>query len=270
MRIFIFTYDRPDIITTSEYFKDFEHIVLCHDNYNRDRYLEHGRIHGDLIATQEPKGLANNRNYALKMMEPDEWALFFVDDLVDIFKYQGIDENKTGKIQESEGNINKLFKTTIQAEEFIERSKYHIERCKEEEVHLGGFACYENPYFLSKRYKTFALADGRCWVMHKHELTFDTNTQLADDLSFTLKNLKHYGKVLLDQWLIPKCKRYSRGAYGTKDQRMEQRIRECEYLVETYPDLAFFYDKPGWPEHSHIRIRYKKPIKVDKDQVSMF
>ena len=106
--------------------------------------------------------------------------------------------------------------------------------------------------------------------MLKHEISCDTNKQLADDLSFTLKNLKHYGKVLLDQWLIPKCKRYSRGAYGTKDQRMEQRIRECEYLVETYPDLAFFYDKPGWPEHSHIRIRYKKPIEVDKDQVSMF
>ena len=54
----------------------------------RGKYLESGRIYGDLIATKEQKGLANNRNYALSLMEKGEWALFFVDDLINIYEYE--------------------------------------------------------------------------------------------------------------------------------------------------------------------------------------
>ena len=58
MRIFVFTYDRFETITTSEYLKDVPHIVLCHTEEQKTQFIKAGRIHGDIVATGQPKGLA--------------------------------------------------------------------------------------------------------------------------------------------------------------------------------------------------------------------
>ena len=82
MKIFIFTYDRFNEITTSRYFAQHDHFVLCHSKQAKDKFLQSGNIFGEIIATEKTKGLSYNRNAALDMMQPNEWALFFVDDLI--------------------------------------------------------------------------------------------------------------------------------------------------------------------------------------------
>ena len=39
MKIFIFTYDRYDSITTSEYFKNHDHLILCHTEEMKKKYM---------------------------------------------------------------------------------------------------------------------------------------------------------------------------------------------------------------------------------------
>ena len=39
MKIIIFTYDRFDTITTSRYFKNVEHTVLCHSDDDKQRFI---------------------------------------------------------------------------------------------------------------------------------------------------------------------------------------------------------------------------------------
>ena len=257
MKIIIFTYDRYDSITTSEYFKEHAHIVLCHSEKMKSKYLEHGRIYGKLISTEEPKGLANNRNYALSLMKEGEWAMFISDDLENVYKYKHLETAKYDVIPE-EIDPNKSFNDTISAEQLIEISKQEIKYCESKNIYLSGYASNENGFFLKKKKRDWSLVDGRCILVKKSNLKFDKNTQLVDDYSFTALNMKHFGKVNINQWVIPKCRRYTKGAYGSIEQRMDQKLRECKYLVEKYPDLIRYADKPNHIKGSHIKFRYNK------------
>ena len=125
MKIIIFTYDRYDSITTSEYFKEHEHIILCHTEDMKKKYIEHKRLYGEIIANNQPKGTSNNRNYALSLMEEGEWALFISDDLVNVYKYKHLETADYELIPENI-DANKAFNKTITAKKLIEISKQEI------------------------------------------------------------------------------------------------------------------------------------------------
>ena len=258
MKIFIFTYDRYDSISTSEYFKEFQHYILCHDKESKKKYIEHNKIYGKIIATNQPKGLANNRNFALSMMKKGEWALFFVDDLINIIEYDNYDNANYEDIPDNI-DANYSFNTKLSAEKFLLRCEEEIKKCEKDGAFLSGFASNENGYFLKRKYKYKNHVDGRAWLVKKDELDFDTNTQLIDDYSFTAKNLQYYGKVNVNQWIIPKCKRYSKGGYGSVNKRLNQKKKECAYLVDKYPNIVHFSNKKNQEEFSHVVIRYKTP-----------
>tara|TARA_R110002167_G_scaffold117312_2_gene293215 strand:+ start:1348 stop:2145 length:798 start_codon:yes stop_codon:yes gene_type:complete len=257
MKIIVFTYDRPDSITTSEYFKNHDHVVLCHEGDMKKQYEKGGRVYGKLIATQQPKGLANNRNYALSLIEEGEWVMFVSDDLENVYRYKHYNEADYGVIPE-EIDPNKSFNETINSDSLLKVCKEEIEYCEKNNIYLSGFASNENGFFLKKKKRNWSLVDGRCILVKKTKLKFDKNTQLVDDYSFTALNLQNYGKVNINQWVIPKCKRYTKGAYGSIEKRMNQKLKECKYLVETYPDLIRYADKPNHAKGSHIKFRYNK------------
>ena len=257
MKIIIFTYDRYDSITTSEYFKNHEHIVLCHDKNMKRKYLEHGRVYGELIATNEPKGLATNRKYALSLMEEGEWAMFISDDLINVYRYKYYNQASYDVIPESI-DANKSFNETIDSDTLLKISQEEINYCEGNNIYLSGYASNENGFFLKKKKRNWSLVDGRCILVKKSNLQFDENTQLVDDYSFTALNLSTFGKVNINQWVIPKCKRYTKGAYGSIEKRMNQKLKECKYLVEKYPDLIRYADKPNHVKGSHIKFRFNK------------
>lgn len=257
MKIIIFTYDRYDSITTSEFFKNHEHLILCHTEEMKKKYIEHKRLYGEIIANGQPKGTSNNRNYALSLMEEGEWALFISDDLVNVYKYKHLETADYELIPENI-DANKAFNETITARELIEISEQEIHYCEENNIYLSGYASNENGFFLKKKRRNWSLVDGRCVLVKKSHLKYDTNTQLIDDYSFTALNMKYFGKVNINQWIIPKCKRYTKGAYGSIEERMAQKLKECKYLVTTYPDLIRYADKAGHVEGSHIKFRYNK------------
>ena len=112
------------------------------------------------------------------------------------------------------------------------------------------------------------MADGRAWVVRKTKLRFDENVQLIDDLCWTALNIKHFGITVVNQWVLPDCKRYTSGSFGSKEQRMPQKLKEASYLVETYPELISFRKKAGWPEGSHVVLRpQKKPAWLTSHQL---
>ena len=67
MKIFIFTYDRYDTLSTPAFFEKegIDHTILCHSEEAKEKFIQGGLVSPDrIIATLEPKGLANNRNWA--------------------------------------------------------------------------------------------------------------------------------------------------------------------------------------------------------------
>jgi hypothetical protein len=92
-------------------------------------------------------------------------------------------------------------------------------------------------------------------VVRKTHLRFDENVQMIDDVCFTAQNILEFGSVLVDAWILPRCRRYTAGAFGSISQRLDQKRREVAYLVRTYPQICAVKRKAGWPDGTHVVIR---------------
>ena len=68
MKIFLMYYDRYETATTSKLLEK-EHIVLCHNNKEKFKCIGEK---GTLIETNCPKGIQNNFNYGIELLEKNE------------------------------------------------------------------------------------------------------------------------------------------------------------------------------------------------------
>lgn len=268
-RVFVFTYNRYDSISTSAMLeKDgVDHTVLCHTEEARQHFIDGGLVLPERItATGEGKGLANNRNAALEMMEDGEWALFLVDDLKKVTELDSYDtmlEDQLNVDMKNQREWRARLNTEVTMQQFLKRGEEaarHVERLGGA---LAGFAGINNPLFRNKKYTYNVLADGRAWMVKKTHLRFDLNAQLIDDLCWTALNIKEFGVVAVNQWVLPDCKRYTSGSYGSIQERLPQKKKEAKYLVDTYPNLIRYKDKTGWPPRSHVVLR---PQRIAKSQ----
>lgn len=267
MKVFVFAYDRFDSMTTSVMLEaeGIDHTVLCHTQEAADQFIQHGTAKPErLFVTNNPKGLANQRNTALEMMADGEWALFLVDDLKSVSELRNYDRTRESKLPITTANQNhygQRFENPISMTQFMRRAEELVRECEKHKAYLGGFAGINNPLYRSRHWSYNVLADGRAWVVKKSDLRFDPNVQLIDDLCWTALNIKHHGLVIVNQWVLPDCRRYSAGAFGSIEERLPQKMREAAYLVETYPELVAFKEKAGWPFGSHVVLRQRNKPK---------
>lgn len=267
MKVFVFTYDRYHSITTTSEMNalSIPHTVLCHSEEARQEYIKAGRVREEnIISTNAPKGLGFNRNAALDLMADGEWAVFLVDDWERCYELDGYDSMPSDVIpmtKEDQFIWRMRFQKKISMNQFLRRCIEQAVIAEKMGFALCGFACNDNPFFRKKKYKTWALADGRAWVVKKTDLRFDTNIQTIDDYGWTVANLKRFGGVLVNDWILPECRRYTAGGYGSMRARMPQKIRDVRYLVNAYPEYVSVAKKCGWPDGSHIQIRPKRKTK---------
>lgn len=261
MRIFVFAYDRFETMTTSAVLEaeGIDHTVLCHTEEQRQAFIEHGTAkEGRLVATGNPKGISRNRNAALDMLEDGEWALFLVDDIKRITELRDHDSIRAPEIPITTKNQSlyaERFKAPLTATGFLKRCRELAEHTDKIGGHLAGFCNIDNPLFRAKHYKYNSLVDGRAIIVRKTRLRYDHNVNLQDDYSFTALNLRTYGAVVVNNWVLPDFERYTAGGCGTKEERMADKIVECAYLVKHFPEWIAVKDKAGWPRGSHITIR---------------
>ena len=260
-KVFVFAYNRYESMTTSMMLEadGVDHTVLCHLPSDAEKFVEGGRVFPErLLVTGQPKGLANNRNYALDLMEEGEWALFLVDDLIQCYELDDYDTETREELPmtfENQNLYRKKFKKRISTADLLKRAEQTIPKLEEMNCALLGWAGFENPMFRKKHWGINILADGRAWLVKKTHLRFDLEAQLIDDLCWTAKNIQEFGVVLVDRWILPDAKRYTSGGFGGQSERMEQKLREAAYLVKTYPDLITYRSKKGWQEGSHVALR---------------
>lgn len=261
MRTFIFTYNRYDSITSSMMWEEagLDHTVLCHTDEAAEQFTAHGRVNPDrLHVTGAPKGLANNRNAALDMMNDGEWALFLVDDLktlTEVADYDTRPQAALGINMKNQRQLAPTLKQPITPNEFMGRCDELVNACETVGAKLGGFAGIDNPLFRDRHWKFNVLADGRCWVVQKSTLRFDTGAQMIDDLCWCAQNIQRFGTIVVNQWVLPDCARYTAGSFGSIEQRLPQKLAEAKHLVTTYPGLVRYKAKAGWPDGSHVVLR---------------
>lgn len=260
MKVFVFTYDRPTTITTSAALEaeGIDHHVLCHSAEAVQEYKRAGRVKAArLINTGQPKGLANNRNAALDMMSAGEWAVWLVDDFIrctalDTWTVRGGDLPVTTS---TAAYWQRRFKSPLALKTLMERAPLLAALAAERGYNLVGFGNQDNALFRARHYRHWALADGRAWIVRKTHLTFGGEVQLIDDTYWKALNLETFGGVLIDEWILPLCSRYTRGGYGSIEQRLPQKRAEAAWLVKRFPALVTYRDKKNWPRGTHVAIR---------------
>lgn len=262
MRIFTFYFNRYDNATTSRALaaEGIRHTVLLHNNEQLQRFQEHDTIQDEVIVTGNPTGLAYQRNAALELMKEGEWAWFMSDDYyrVQMLPSEVITDDKKNRVEIDAVTQNYWrfngSKRKAALVDFIGLDTYLSNKAEQYGAHLVGFANTNNPRKMQRKFSFYGLCDGRCWLVQKTALRFDTNVQSIDDYSWTLQNLVQYGKTLQLNWALPIFQRMTTGGYGKLEERTVMRKRECEYLVNKYYPMCRYANKIGYEKGTHIKI----------------
>lgn len=260
MRTFVFTYNRYDTLSTPMALGKIPHTVLCHSEDDKEKFLSAGRVsENSIIATGREKGLSNNRNAALDMMSDGEWAIWLVDDWIHCEQLEDYDYHSLSGVvdvnMDNQAEWRKKFQVKVPMSEFILRCEEATRECDKVGAKLAGFTSHGNVPWRGIKWKRNVFADGRAWVVKKTHLKFDENVQMMDDIMWTASNIEAFGAVLVNQWVYPKCVRYSAGGFGSLNDRMEQKFREAKYLTEKYPELLVSKKKANQPDGSHVALR---------------
>lgn len=263
MKVFTFFYNRYDTATTSLALSEngINHSVLIHNAADADLFRKGGTIGalGKAVVTGNGKGLAYQRNTALGMMDLGEWGVFMCDDFQHVMSFpKEMLLSSSDRIPISFQNqelyrLKKSRNLTTLAEMFAVFPKL-IEVAEANRIFLVGFALHPNPLNLAKKFTLRGLADGRFWLVKKSHYRFDLNAQLIDDVAWTAENILRHGNVLIMNWILPLFKRYTAGGFGTQEERIELRRKECAYLANKFSPMVKIAKKPGWPEGTHIRL----------------
>lgn len=260
MKIFVFAYNRFETMTTPSHLarEGIEHIVLCHSEEDRQRFIDKGVAQkSSIIATGNPRGLTKQRNYALSLMEEGEWALFMNDDFIKVQiitpYYKDYSLKHLPITLENQTHYRHAFNNTVSLNEFLDELPRIIKESEQEGIYLVGFALHDNTLARKKRVSYSGLADGRCWLLRKTHLRFDEEVNALEDRDFTAQNLITFGKLRIENWICPYFSRLTKGGFGLMAEREQERTREVYYLLNKYPHLFMTKEKKGFPVSLQFR-----------------
>lgn len=269
LKVFTFFYNRYNTATTSKALNEngIPHYVMLHNQEQHDLHVSGNTLFGTPVITNNPKGLAFQRNSALDMVEDGEWCVFMCDDFKEIKAYNFENYDAFPSVEFDEKNQSQFnYNRILTMKEFFSTFDYLIDLAETANIHLIGFAFTANPRNNGRKFSFKGLVDGRCWIIKKSHLRFDPNVQLIDDVYWTALNLQTFKNNLVFNWIDPEFQRYTSGGFGSIPERLEQRRAECDYLVKKFPKLIRYAEKPGWESGTHIKVlgTGKKLMLVDK------
>ena len=226
-------YDRFNNASTSKMI-DKDHYVLCHDN--KEKFTCIGKK-GQIIETNKPKGIQNNFNYGLSLLEKDEWGIFMSDDLIGAKK---LENNKFVNC-----DVNYPLNELIQM----------LPKCDKMGIKLVGLNSTGNPFYAKNRYSKFGLIDGRCFAIKKTEFQFHNNINTIPDYYATVYHLNKYGGNLILNYTFLDFKRYEKGGLGSANERMHDKLKDIALMKMLFPNNVKVADKANEPKGSHIIIK---------------
>jgi hypothetical protein len=233
MKIFLMYYDRFDSATTSKMLNK-NHIVLCHNQKEKFNCIAEN---GLLIETEQPKGIQNNFNYGLSLLENDEWGIFLSDDLVEAKKLSN----------------NKFIKCDV---DYVLNELISIlPKCDLMGVKLVGLNSTGNPFYAKKKYSKYGLVDGRCFAIKKTEFKFHDKINTIPDYYASAYHLNKYGGNLILNYCFLDFERYAKGGLGTATERINDKLKDVNLMRKLFPNNVQLKDKPNEPKGTHIIIK---------------
>ena len=235
IKVFALYYDRFETATTSLALKNaqIEHTILLH--YNKDKFKD---LHGEVIETNNDKGIQHNLNSGLDLIEEGEWAIFLSDDYKKSYK---LNDDKSKFIKcDLKYVYDKLIETLKIADKVGAK--------------LIGLNCTGNAMFSKNKYGKFGLVDGRMFAIKKTGFKWRNDISCITDYYASLYHLNKYGGSLILNECYAEFERYGEDGIGTAQNRAEAKKKDIRILKNLYPNNIKIKDKPNQPKGTHIII----------------
>src|SRR5258706_4469197 len=258
MKVIIPSKGRSTAISTHKLFTDY--LVVVHNQEEFDAYLKNSSIDPDkLVNANCPFGGANIRNWILEhLVEDGEW--FVMADDNHEFHIAVNEENYMNPICRD----RRAFETKIEEVDFWKIANDTMKEAEKVGTNLCGFAIVDNYFFREKKFRHVGFCVGKITLIKKTSLRFDAVMKAMDDYEFTAANLKRFGKVVINNYLFPIAKHNAPGGIGTYKERLNNKLRECRYLMDKYPKMFRYKTKAGCHPLAEIQMRFTSIKQVDK------
>ncbi len=194
--------------------------------------------------------------------ERNPWVFFFEDNIM-----------RVTRVSQSHYHHNLIDPTSrelyhtdeIGPQEVIESMMEDVEVAESVGAYFGGFASNDNHYFRKRKYRTVAFVWTKMSYIRRGCPDFPVYLDEKDDYGMTAECLKHSGRVLVNNFLYPWCKRFEgRGGSPTLEERAPGKKKCVKILMERFPGLFRIKDRKGYPEGTEIQLRFHSSKQVDQ------
>ena len=98
---------------------------------------------------------------------------------------------------------------------------------------------------------------------------FETRIPAMEDYGYTAEILQRYGRVLINNFISPVAGHYEKGGIGTYPERVEQKVKDCEFLMNKYPGLFRYPKKKTVYNKGELVIRFtnEKQVQLWRQQM---
>jgi hypothetical protein len=272
-RVVIPSKGRATTISTHLLFKNtsIDYKIFVHNEQEYNEYLKNPTIQKEnLINTNTAYGISNIRQWIItNYIKPDEWFITMDDNIKTITALSEPHYSKLLIEKEESNKLKEQFSTKINIIKFMELLHKDIEFAKQNNIHYGGFAVVDNPYFRTKKYRFVGYVISKMAFIHNNGINYDPKIVSMDDYGFTAENLLKYGKVLINNYIFPIAGHYEKGGIGTYEERKPKKIIDCTYLMQKYPLLFRYNEKSYGDKHAEIMVRFYNIEQINKWQKFM-
>lgn len=264
--IYIPSYNRAETIKTTKWL-DADNIpykVLLHSSNCADQYLKAGHVKvGNLIVTEAPRGITNQRNWMTKnIAKVNQWYVSLDDNIGYlkrvIDKYYGLRSIDVANPSVRQADFNQA----ITAKEWLGLLEKDMQVAEQIKAEYIGFATVDNYFFNSKKYKPVGYVISKAVAIKYAGLKYDNNLEAMEDFGYCAAQLVKNNCVLINSWIKPVAGHYEPGGIGTYEQRVPRKIKDCEYLMRKYPGLFRYKEKKGCHPKAELQIRFHSPKQV--------
>lgn len=270
MRIFVSSKGRADTITVHKYLTGTDYYIVLHNKSDKADYLKNPTIDPNrIIVAEVPYGMTPIREFiSSQLVEPNEWWVS-MDDNVEYMRrlsYPWYDQFLLDKVHISKHNAlwRERFEEVMPVEDFMLVAQDMAARGDEIGAYNIGFATTDNPVFRAKKFNDVAYIKGKVMVRKNVGIHLDPNVLAMDDYSYTAECLLQHGKVLRNNYVAPVAGHYQAGGIGTYDERLEMKIKDCNYLLKKYPDLFRRNKKKTADARAELALRFNNTYQVQK------
>ena len=266
MKIIIPSYNRAATIQTQKYLEaggctDYQ--VILHSEEQAAEYRREGVK--NIVVSGVPRGVTHQRNWITRnLVSPGEWYVS-MDDNVRGFRGVRPDHYDAETLPVQSSSFDKsIFDYQLNWPELSARFASSIHHAEERGAAYVGFATVPNYYFLGRKWRYVGYVISKVVLIKKMGIYYDTNLEAMEDFGFCAENLVRFGRVLINNFIIPQAGHYEPGGIGTYSERVERKIKDCAYLMQKYPGLFRYKVKEGCHPKAELQIRFTSSEQVER------